>query len=369
MAQPHTVRWGILVFTKDLLVDPSSRDVNDVKHEVVAVASSSSADKAKKFIRDCDVPSSAAAYGSYEELVADKNVDVIYIATPHSHHFQNGMLCLNAGKHVVCEKPFTVNAEQTKVLAELATKKKLFLMEAVWTRFFPLSVQIRDMVSGGKIGKVYRVMADNSFGDNVEEKYGTEHRMVNMELAGGAMLDLGIYSLTWVFQILYHLEPAASRQPPTVASAMSKYPKTGADELTSMIVTFPNTAAHGIATTNIRVASNPDGHHSAGPAIRIQGTQGEIQVYGPAFRPTRYRIIPKGDEKTPPNVQDVECKIPGHGMFWEADEAARCIRDGRLQSDVMSLAESVTIMEVMDQARRQNDLVYPEWMESVVYNG
>lgn len=177
------------MFTKDLLLDSSSRDVSDVRHTVAAAASSSSLDRAKQFLADCKCPSDAKAYGSYSELVKDPNIDIIYVATPHSHHYQNTMLCLLAGKHVLCEKAFTTNAEQTKRLIETAKEKALFLMEAVWTRFFPMSIQIRKMIQDGELGDVHRVIADNSFGEDVEEKWGTEHRMVNMDLAGGALLD------------------------------------------------------------------------------------------------------------------------------------------------------------------------------------
>lgn len=137
--------------------------------------------------------------------------------------------------------------------------------------------------------------------------------------------------------------------------------------MTSIILNFPGKqSTHGIALTNFRVATDPDGHKSNGPAISIQGTKGEIQVYGPAYRPTRYRIIlreGKGEE----DVEYVEMPMPGHGMFWEADECARCIRDGKLESEVLTLAESVVIMQTMDEVRRQNDLVYPEKIESTKY--
>ena len=176
-------------YTKDLLIDPSTRDVSDVKHTVVAAASSSSADRAKKFLEECKCPPSATAYGSYEELVKDKDVDIIYIATPHSHHFQNAMLCLEAGKNVLCEKAFTVNAAQAKKLVDTAKAKKLFLMEAVWTRYFPFSIQIRKMIEDGELGPVHRVIADTSIGVDVEKEFNLDHRMVNLDLAGGAMLD------------------------------------------------------------------------------------------------------------------------------------------------------------------------------------
>ncbi|KAL8908310.1 MAG: hypothetical protein Q9171_005496 [Xanthocarpia ochracea] len=383
----HLIATGMIAdqFVKDLILDPSTRDVSDVKHEVKAVASSSSADRAKKFLEECKVPEGAAAYGSYEELVNDKNVDIVYVATPHSHHYQNTMLCLESGKHVLCEKSFTTNAGQAKKLIETAEAKNLFLMEAVWTRFFPLSIQIRKFIEDGNLGAVHRVIADNSFGDNIEEKYGTTHRMINMDLAGGCLLDLGIYSLTWVFQTLYHTLPPQSRRPPKVISAITPYHATGADEMTSMILTFPSAPgpapvgtpdgsshpAHGIALTNLRVASDPDGFDTCRPAIRIQGTAGEIQVDGPAFRPRGWRFIKakgqgqKGTGK--PEVEEHECPIPGSGMFWEADECARCLRDGRLESDGMGWEESVVIMEVMDEVRRQGGLKYPERIESLDY--
>jgi predicted dehydrogenase len=177
------------VFTKDLLNDPTLRDVSDVAHQVVAVASSSSKAKAEEFIAARGITTACSAYGDYESLVADPNVDVIYVATPHSHHYQNVRLILEAGKNVLCEKAFTVNAAQTKILVDIAREKNLFLMEAVWTRYFPLSIQIRELIQKGEIGEVLRVIADTSFGDDVETKWGTKHRMVNPDLAGGALLD------------------------------------------------------------------------------------------------------------------------------------------------------------------------------------
>ncbi|KAG5982051.1 D-xylose 1-dehydrogenase (NADP(+)), partial [Claviceps pusilla] len=139
---PHTVKWGIMAtggIAENLLTDPSTRDVHDVAHIIVAVASSTSSDRAASFIHDIDGPaSSARPYGSYAELVADPDVDIVYVATPHSHHFQNAMLALTGGKNVLCEKALTVTAAQARKLVDMARQKNVFLMEAVWTRFFPL---------------------------------------------------------------------------------------------------------------------------------------------------------------------------------------------------------------------------------------
>ena len=267
-------------------------------------------------------------------------------------------------------------------------------MEAVWTRFFPLSRQIRAFIQEGHLGAVHRVIADNSFGQDIESTWGADgakHRMVNPDLAGGALLDLGVYSLTWVFQTIYHPLPPAQRSPPDqILALVDKYP-TGADEKTSIMLHFPTApgaaaaasagssskkphSAQAIALTNFRVATDPDGFNSARPAIRIQGTRGEVQVDGPAFRPTVWRFIPFEEhdvqsrkEGKNERVKETVCEIPGQGMFWEADECARCVRDGKGESEGLGWEESCVIMEVMDRVREQGGVKYPGAIESVEY--
>lgn len=134
--------------------------MHDVAHKLVAVASSSSKASAEGFLQKVNAPEGVTTYGSYHELVSDPNVDIVYVATPHSHHFQNAMLALEAGKNVLCEKAFTVTAAQAKKLVDTARAKGVFLMEAVWTRYFPLSIKIRELVQSGIIGTVYRVIGE-----------------------------------------------------------------------------------------------------------------------------------------------------------------------------------------------------------------
>lgn len=370
-------------FTRDLLVDPKTRNVTSIVHTVTAAASSSSVSRAEEFLKSVGAPSSAKAYGSYKEMVADPNIDIVYVATPHSHHYQNTMLCLEAGKNVLCEKAFTVNAAQAKKLAEKAREKNLFLMEAVWTRYFPLSIYVRDLITSGKLGNVTRATADNSVNADPENLWSDKHRMVNPDLAGGALLDLGIYALTWIFQTLYHTQK--NPQPPTVASALKRY-HTGADEMTTILMTFPRSEggdAHGIATTAMRIGSDTDGKGSSGPAVRVQGDKGEVQVWPPIFRPTKTKLILSDgtiEEKTWDfpgpgkgsgwyngfgDTKDPEGQ--GHGMYWEADEAALAIVEGRKEGRFESLEESIVIMDVMDQVRKQNGMTYPEKIETTDY--
>ncbi|KAH7120637.1 hypothetical protein EDB81DRAFT_847899 [Dactylonectria macrodidyma] len=381
MTSRRTVRWGILAtggiakaFGKDLSVDPKTRDVTDVRHELVAAASSSSISRAEQFLRECDAPSHAKAYGSYADLAADENVDIVYIATPHSHHYQNAMLLLEAGKNVLCGKAFTVNARQTRALVAKAKEKGLLLMEGIWTRYFPLSAYVLEVVTSGRIGTVERVLSEHSlpYAGRFEDD---NYIMVNPRLAGGILLDGGIYSLTWVFQALYSTQPAATRQPPTFKSMVAKYAPTGVDSMVTMMLEFPRDEeyggpAHAVAScslglSNDAVAAAAD---AAIPNIRIQSPKGELQVFPPAYRPTRTRLILKDGTGwfngygASPNPED-----QGHGLFWEADDAARALLEGRKEGSCLGLDESILIMEIMDEVRRDAGLEYPAVLETTDY--
>ena len=261
-------------------------------------------------------------------------------------------------------------------------------MEAVWTRYFPISIYVRSLITSGTLGIIQRVTADNSFPMDPSFSFADgKHRMVNLNLAGGALLDLGIYSLTWVFQTLYLTQDEQKRRKPSVVSMMKKF-KTGADESTNMLLTFPRPEEEGgdaqaVATTSMSMRNDPDGNRSNGPVIWVQGEKGEVQIWGPAFRPTKSRLILV--DKT---VEDKDWPQPGpgkgsgffngyggvlhaegegHGMFWEADEAGLALIEGRKEGTFENLEESITIMEVMDEVRRQNALKYPSNIESTEF--
>ena len=171
------------------MIDPKLRETEDVEHVVVAVASSTSRHRAEAFVEATNVPGQCAAYGSYEDLVSDTNVDIIYVASPHSHHFGHAMLALEAGKHVLCEKSLTVNAAQARLLYAKAAEKRLFLLDAHWIRYFPLSIQVRQIVQSDEIGEVLRVVADTSCGQDPGWVMSTTPRKLDKALAGGALLE------------------------------------------------------------------------------------------------------------------------------------------------------------------------------------
>lgn len=303
------------------------------------------------------------------------------------------MLALTNGKPVLCEKAITVNAAQAKALVEEARKRKLFFMEAAWTRYFPLSIAVRQKIQAGEIGEVLRVSADLSTGE-APEIYDADHRNVNKDLAGGALLDLGVYALLWVFQTAYHTLPKDKRKPPrVVGAAMTPEPRTGADESTTMLLEFPVSTpsgtrqTHAIATTAMRVHFDPGREsEAASPTVRVQGDKGEIQVFGPIYRPTRFRLLPYPASEERP-IQTFTFDFPGgelaylllrqfaddlsasgtHGMSWEGDEAARCWLAGKLESETTPWEEMVVMMETVDEVRRQTGLTFPENIETTKF--
>ncbi|KAK7402693.1 hypothetical protein QQX98_011557 [Neonectria punicea] len=298
MTEPKTIRWGGIAtggiaraFGKDLSVDPRTRGVTDIRHELVAASLSSSKSKAETFLQQCDAPPHARAYGSYAELARDPEVDVVYIATPHSHHYQNAMLCLKAGKGVLCEKAFTVNAEQAKKLAEEARERNLLLMEGLWTRYFPLSLYVREIIESGRLGPVHKVLSEHSlpYAGHFEDD---SRIMVNPNLAGGILLDGGIYGLTWAFQVLHSTQVASSRQRPRVKGFVAKYTSTEVDAMTTILLEFPRADenggnTHAVASTSLglSVDSVADTANALVANIRIQGSKGEIQGF-PSSIPT-----------------------------------------------------------------------------------
>ncbi|CAD6885627.1 unnamed protein product [Tilletia controversa] len=359
---PYVCRWGILatggiakVFSKDLLVDPASRKVDDVSHKVVAVASSSSIDRAKSFIEDAGLTQHApTAYGTYEDMVQDSNVNIVYVATPHAFHYRDVMLCLNHNKHVLCEKPFTINAKQAERIFSVAKEKKLFVMEAVWTRFFPIISEIQDLVHRKQVlGKIRRVQSDLSCYFAPDPK----HRLFAPELGGGALLDLGIYALTWQSLIL-HRHPENQGRAPRVSSSMIKTSLTKVDETTAILLNFDELGAQGVATCSMT-------YNLSEPAVTISGEKGDLIIRRDPYRPQTYTLLQKDKDGIYTEARTKEFKIPGNGMFWEADACARALRDKQLEAPQCSHEDTLFTMRVMDQARAQGDLVYPESLEAV----
>ncbi|RFU35500.1 hypothetical protein B7463_g791, partial [Scytalidium lignicola] len=357
-----TTRWGILatggiarMFAKDLLLDSSTRGVHDIVHEIAAVGSSTSVESAQRFTQDIGAPPGTKCYGTYEELAKDPNVDVIYVASPHSHHYRNVKMCLEVGKNVLCEKPFTINAKQAEALAKLARDKKKFLMEATWIRFFPLTMKLQELIQAGDIGKVQRIFADHGR-ELIDENTPNSSRFVDKNLGAGGFLDLGLYSLTWAFLPLYHWKPKAEQESPTVTGSMILNKQYGFDDHSTAVLTWKDAVA--VATSSVTSTSDRIEDGAVGPATKIIGTKGTITIPSPSYRPVEFTLH---RDKT---VTKFRFPIPGHGMFWEADSVARCLTKGDLENEIMPLAETIEVMKVMDKMREIGGLEYPANIEA-----
>lgn len=357
-----TLRWGLFSaagicdeFVGDLLLDPATRNVSDVKHQVVAVASRSG--KAQTMLKRIygkagkeDLIKDIKVYDDYAPLLADPNVEILYVATCQSHHYAHVKMCLEAGKNVLCEKPFTINAKQAEALCTLAKQKGLFLMEARWLKFFNLFREVRKLVVEDKVlGTVHRVHSD--FGEGLP----LNHRLFDRNLGGGSLLDIGIYPLTFISSLLWDT-PENGRAFPRITSSFRINEQSQCDEDATVVMQFDQSKTTGLLTSNIRTDLHRPSHHTV-----VYGEKGHLTIGGThTSRPTEYTVWLKGQEP-----KRYEPALPGWGMMYEADECARCIRDGKLESDVISHEESLYSMRVLDEARRQHNYVFPAEIEAV----
>ncbi len=321
-----TIRWGILGsgqiahrMAEALRILPDA--------ELIAIGSRSR-DKAEGFGREYDVP---LRFDRYEDLVACPEVDVVYVATPHSLHARDATLALRAGKPVLCEKPLTVNASEAEALIAFARSERLFLMEAMWTRFVPAVVKLREWIAAGAIGEVHLFTANIGW----RHPFDPQSRLFDPELAGGALLDLGVYPVSLASMLL--------GAPSDVSGVMHPAP-TGVDAQCAVSLAYSNGAlATFIATLSCETPRN----------ALVVGSEGWIRIHSPITNPeTLTRGTPDGSEET------VQLPYLGNGYTHEAIEVMECLRSGRLESDVMRLDESLSIMLTLDAIRAPWELRY-----------
>ncbi|KIJ69242.1 hypothetical protein HYDPIDRAFT_24094 [Hydnomerulius pinastri MD-312] len=371
---PFTLRWGIIStgwiaerVVSDLLEDPSTRDTTDVAHKIVAIGSRS-VEKAQKFINEfVKADKSVKAYGTYDEVYADKDVDAIYIGTPHTYHYSNALDALKAKKHVLCEKPVTCNAAELRSLIATAKENNVFFMEALWTRFQPLTKKVKEISDSGVLGLPVVVHADfsNDFGIN---NLPLTHRMLDPKLGGGALLDLGPYPLIWTILTLYE-HPANKRtKPANVTATMYKTPITGVDCNTSYTVTFAPDSTTGSTLAAQAVLSCSMNVTSHNPGVVIRFEKGTIIVAAPVPSPRSF-VVQYFKQGSPGNIEREETykyEYVGAGWHFQADDMARCIRDGKIESDLWSHDKSILEMEVFDEVRRQGGYKLPDGVEKVL---
>jgi len=315
------IRWGILATGK--IAHKFAKDLSILEDARIVAVGSRSIDKAKEFAQEYGIPK---AYGSYEELAKDPEVDIIYVATPHSAHRDCTLLCLKEGKPVLCEKPFTVNALEAEEVIKYARETGIFLMEAMWTRYLPAVVKVREWLAAGAIGEVRMLKADFGF----RTAWNPEGRLLNPALAGGALLDAGIYPVSFASMVF-------GTQPLEIKS-VAHIGTTGVDEQFSAIFKYDGGKIASLSGA-IRTGMINDAW--------IYGTEGKIHMTEFLFgKSVELYINGKKEEIYEPVYE-------GFGYYYEAREAMRCLREGLKESSIMPLDETLAIMKTMDLIRKR----------------
>lgn len=322
------IRWGILATGG--IAHAFTADLRTAGLDVVAVGSRS-AESARAFAEQYGI---AHAHGSYEALVADPEVDIVYVASPHSHHLAHATLALEAGKHVLIEKAVTLDADEAIALRDLAAARGLLVMEAMWTRYLPHMVRVREIVAAGTLGEVRTVIADHT--QRISDD--PAHRLNALELGGGALLDLGIYPVSFAVDIL---------GPNESARAVGRLAETGADSDVAIA------AVHsGGGLSSIAMSSRAAGPNTA----HVIGTDARIDIDRVWYTPTSFRVTATDGTV----IEDYTSAFAGRGMQFEALYAEHLLREGRTDSDLLPFDESITIMATLDDIRAQLGVVYPK---------
>jgi len=321
------LHWGILATGG--IAHAFTSDLRTAGLDVAAVGSRR-IESAREFAAQYDIPH---AHGSYEDLVRDPTVDIVYIATPHPGHVDNALLALDHGKHVLVEKPFTLNETEAAIIRDRAAEKGLLAMEAMWTRYLPHMVRIREILAAGTLGEIRVVSADHT------QKISTDptHRLNALELGGGALLDLGIYPISFAIDVLGL---------PESVSAVARLSDAGSDAEVATVFVHRDGALSTTVSSSRAAGAN---------TAQIVGTEARIEIDRVWYTPTSFRVV------TPDGVavEEFTTSIEGRGMQFQAEAAERLVAAGAVSSDVLPIDETVAIMGVLDEVRRQIGVVYP----------
>jgi predicted dehydrogenase len=321
------INWGIIGIGR--IAEKFATDLKSVKNaQIIAVASASSLERAKDFAERYNA---SYFYDSYESIFQTPDLDAIYIATPHTSHAENAILCLKHKVPVLCEKPFAMNLKQVQKMVEVARENDTFLMEAMWTRFIPAINKTLDLIAEGRIGKVRSVHAD--FGFNAP--FLPERRLLNPALGGGALLDIGIYPAYLSLLLLGY---------PSDIQAVSNFRSTGIDDTTSFVLGYKNEATAVLSCT-LTARTRTE--------ALIYGENGYIHIDG-RFMEAKKITLYENDKKP------VNYSFPRKtfGYNFEIEEVNICLREGKKESDKMPLSMSVKLISLLDEIRQKAGIIY-----------
>jgi predicted dehydrogenase len=320
------IRWGIL--GTGFIAGLQTQDLAENGFTVQAVGSRN-AESSKAFSEKLAIPT---AHASYEALVADPHVDVVYIASPHTYHHAHALLALNAGKHVLVEKPFTINAREAQEVFALAEAKGLVALEAMWSRCLPHMIRLREIIAEGSLGQIRKVTASH----NQNLPKDPAHRLNDPALGGGALLDLGVYPVSFAIDVLGI---------PDSIRASASMTATGVDRQTAAIFEYAD-GQQALVDCALDIASN-------NRAVVI-GTEGWIDIESTWYNPTPFtRFDDAGNV-----LEKFDQRVTSRGMQYQSAEMERLIRAGLTAGTVLPPSESVAVMAAMDEIRRQIGLKY-----------
>jgi predicted dehydrogenase len=337
MSDYKTLRWGILGAGN--IARRWSNDVVKLRDQKIQAVGSRDLEKANAFADKYEIPT---RHNSYEALVSDPEVDAIYVATPHNFHKEHVLLALSAGKHVLCEKPFTVNAKEATEIIAVAKAKNLLLMEGMWSQVFPILLKAKEVIASGAIGKPRQIIADFGYGaGNVKDDGRLEitnpgSRLFDINLIGGGLMDVGVYPV--------HLATFFFGNPVATA-ALGILGDSGVDENVGMLLQFAN-GEIGVTTTSIQVTTPFE-------AI-ILGTGGKIEIHSPWWKAQSMTVYASGKEP-----EKIEMTHEGEGFQFEAMHFADTLRAGKTESDILTHERTLAVMKSLDDIRAQIGLKYP----------
>ena len=321
------VKWGIIA--TGTIANNFAKTVNQMGEEAKVIACASrNVKRAKEFAEQYGIEK---YYGSYEELVQDEEVDAVYISTPNNYHLENMKMCIEAGKAVLCEKPFTTNAKEAKEIFDLARKKGVFVMEAFWVKVLPLHLKLQELLKENVIGQVKHVRAE--FGFVADEK--RRARKLDSSLAGGALLDIGIYNLGFA-GLVFGLEPKNILS----SVSMSEF---GTDEYETLVLEYENGKTASL-TSSIGMAMPTEGV--------IYGTEGKI--YFPNYKLAEKLRIERYDGTS----QEIVMPFDINGYEYEIREVAKGIKNNQVESQLHPHKDTLAMMELLDRIRSSWNMVF-----------
>ena len=322
-----SLRWGILA--PGGIAHTFAEGLRDATQQQIVAVGSRSLERAQEFADEFG----GVAYGSYAELVADENVDVVYVASPHSEHHEHALLAIRAGKHVLVEKAFARNAAEAREILEAAESAGVFVMEAMWSRFLPHYDVIRQAVADGLIGDVTWISADHG-----QHLYPNgPQRLWDPKLAGGALLDLGVYPISFSAMLM----PTIDR-----IQALGSLTDLGVDASEVIALHAPDGVVANATTT--MTAQTPN-------TAVVAGTKGRLEIDGWFYMPNTVRLVDH-DSVVLDTYVSAESQ---HTLQYEAAEVARCISEGKRESELMPHSETLRVMQIMDEVRAQLGVRYP----------